>query len=141
MAFLQIFVSQQLLFLFSIRLDTISNVTDCGIGRTDLCLSYVFHHVVIETICHGEIHSKTMLHFWFFHPIFFGIARQSVRAPFRNYFHRAGCSQNSKFNVLSIALISEDICNNGLIHTCQPFITPSLHRSHLNKGCTHPFEM
>ena len=34
MAFLQIFVSQPILFLFS--KDTMSNVTDCGIGRTDL---------------------------------------------------------------------------------------------------------
>ena len=39
MAFLQIFVSQQLLFLFSKHLDTISNVTDCGTGGTDLCSS------------------------------------------------------------------------------------------------------
>ena len=37
MAFLQIFVSQQLLFLFSKHLDTMLNVTDCGPGRTDLC--------------------------------------------------------------------------------------------------------
>ena len=35
-AFLQKFVSQQLLFLFSKHLDTMSNVTDCGTGRTDL---------------------------------------------------------------------------------------------------------
>ena len=41
MAFLQIFVSQQLLFLFSKHLDTMSNVTDCGAGRTDLCLMVV----------------------------------------------------------------------------------------------------
>ena len=38
MAFLQIIVSQQLLFLFSKHLDTMLNVTDCGTGRTDLCL-------------------------------------------------------------------------------------------------------
>ena len=38
MAFLQIFVSQQLLFLFSKNLDKMSNVTDCGISQTDLCL-------------------------------------------------------------------------------------------------------
>ena len=37
MAFLQSFVSQQLLFLFSKHLDTMLNVTDCGTGRTDLC--------------------------------------------------------------------------------------------------------
>ena len=36
MAFLQIFVSQQLLFLFSKHLDTMLNVTDCGTGQTDL---------------------------------------------------------------------------------------------------------
>ena len=36
MTFLQIFVSQQLLFLFSKHLDTMSNVTDCGTGQTDL---------------------------------------------------------------------------------------------------------
>ena len=38
MAFLQIFVSQQLLFLFSKHLDTMSNVTDCVSSQTDLCL-------------------------------------------------------------------------------------------------------
>ena len=37
MAFLQSFVSQQLLFLFSKHLDTMSNATDCGTGLTDLC--------------------------------------------------------------------------------------------------------
>ena len=37
MAFLQIFVSQQLLFLFSKHLDTMSNVTDCDYGQTNLC--------------------------------------------------------------------------------------------------------
>ena len=36
MAFLQSFVSQQLLFLFSKHLDTMSNVTDCVSGQTDL---------------------------------------------------------------------------------------------------------
>ena len=36
MAFLQIFVSQQLLFLFSKRLDTMANVMDCDPGQTDL---------------------------------------------------------------------------------------------------------
>ena len=35
MAFLQIFFSQQLLFLFSKHLDTMLNVTDCWTGRTD----------------------------------------------------------------------------------------------------------
>ena len=34
MAFLQIFVSQQLLFLFSKHLDTMFNVTDCAPGQT-----------------------------------------------------------------------------------------------------------
>ena len=38
MAFLHIFVSQQLLFLFSKHLDTMSNVTDCVSSQTDLCL-------------------------------------------------------------------------------------------------------
>ena len=38
MAFLQIFVSQQLLFLFSKNLDTMPNVTNCGNSQTDLCL-------------------------------------------------------------------------------------------------------
>ena len=38
MAFLQIFVSHQLLFLFSKHLDIMSNVMNCGTGRTDLCL-------------------------------------------------------------------------------------------------------
>ena len=42
MAFLQIFVSQQLLFLFSKHLDTMSNVTDCGTGRTDLWMYSIF---------------------------------------------------------------------------------------------------
>ena len=37
MTLLQNFVSQQLLFLFSKHLDTMSNVTDCGTGQTDLC--------------------------------------------------------------------------------------------------------
>ena len=45
-AFLQIFVSQQFLFLFSKHLDIMSNVTDCGNGQTDICLigmkSYIF---------------------------------------------------------------------------------------------------
>ena len=36
MAFLKIFVSQELLFLLSKHLDTTLNVTDCGTGRTDL---------------------------------------------------------------------------------------------------------
>ena len=36
MAFLQNFVPQQLLFLFSKHLDTMSNLTDCGTGQTDL---------------------------------------------------------------------------------------------------------
>ena len=36
MTFLKIFVSQQLLFLFSKHLDTMSNATDCGTGRIDL---------------------------------------------------------------------------------------------------------
>ena len=36
MAFLQIFISQQLLFLFSKHLDTMLDVMDCGTGRTDL---------------------------------------------------------------------------------------------------------
>ena len=40
MAFFQSFVSQQLLFLFSKHLDTMSNATDCGIGRMDLCLEW-----------------------------------------------------------------------------------------------------
>ena len=31
------FGSQQLLFLFSKHLDTMSNVTDCDPGQTDLC--------------------------------------------------------------------------------------------------------
>ena len=35
-ALLQIFVSQQLLFLFSKHLDTMSKVTDCVPGQTDL---------------------------------------------------------------------------------------------------------
>ena len=38
MAFLQIFVSQQLFFLISKHLDTMSNVTDCAPSKTDLCL-------------------------------------------------------------------------------------------------------
>ena len=42
MAFLEIFVSQHLL-LFSKHLDTMSNVTDCGTGRTDLCITYIIH--------------------------------------------------------------------------------------------------
>ena len=42
MAFLQSFVSQQLLFLFSKHLDIMSNVTDCGTGRTGLWLEYNF---------------------------------------------------------------------------------------------------
>ena len=37
-AFFLSFVSQQLLFLFSKHLDTMSNVTYCGTSRTDLCL-------------------------------------------------------------------------------------------------------
>ena len=37
MAFLKIFVTQQLLFLFSKHLDTMWNVTDCVSGQTDLC--------------------------------------------------------------------------------------------------------
>ena len=36
MAYFQIFVSQQLLFLFSKYLDTMLNVTDCGTSRTYL---------------------------------------------------------------------------------------------------------
>ena len=36
MAFLQIFVSQQLLFLFSKHLDTMLNVTNCVSSQTDL---------------------------------------------------------------------------------------------------------
>ena len=39
MAFLQIFVSQQLLFLFSKRLITLSNVMDCDSGQTNLWIS------------------------------------------------------------------------------------------------------
>ena len=39
-AFLQKFVSQQLLFLFSKHLDTMSNVMDCDPGQTDLCLHW-----------------------------------------------------------------------------------------------------
>ena len=38
-AFLQIFVWQQLLFLFSKRLNTMSNVTDCDPGQTNLWFS------------------------------------------------------------------------------------------------------
>ena len=36
MAFLQTFVSQQLLFLFSKHLDTMSNVKNCVSSQTDL---------------------------------------------------------------------------------------------------------
>ena len=36
MAFLQIFVAQQLFFLFSNHLDTMLNVTDCAPGQTDI---------------------------------------------------------------------------------------------------------
>ena len=39
MAFLQSFVSQQLLFLFSKHLNTMSNATDCVSGRIDLCIT------------------------------------------------------------------------------------------------------
>ena len=39
MAFLQIFDhNNYCFFLFSKHLDTMSNVTDCGYGQTDLCL-------------------------------------------------------------------------------------------------------
>ena len=37
MAFLKLFVSQKLFYLFSKHLDTMLNATDCGTGRTDLC--------------------------------------------------------------------------------------------------------
>ena len=38
-------------------------------------------------------------------------------------------------------LIFEGIKINVYINAALPLITPLLHRSHLNKGCTHPFEM
>ena len=40
MAFLQIFVSQQLFFSFSKHLYTMSNVTDCDPSQTNLCYYY-----------------------------------------------------------------------------------------------------
>ena len=48
MTFLQIFVSQQLLFLFSKHLDTMSNVTNCGTSRTDLWFSFVMEVSIIK---------------------------------------------------------------------------------------------
>ena len=41
-AFLEILVSHELLFLFLKHLDTMSNLTDCGTGRTDLCQKDIY---------------------------------------------------------------------------------------------------
>ena len=49
MAFLQTFVSEQLLFLFSKHLDTMSNVTDCDYGQTNLWSKLLMILVLIFT--------------------------------------------------------------------------------------------
>ena len=56
---MQIFVSQQLLFLFSKHLDAMSNVTDYGTGSTDLCLglSLLYPYRIHIGMLHYYIHT------------------------------------------------------------------------------------
>ena len=57
-------ISQQLLFLFSKHLDTMSNVTDCGTGRTDLC-GYESCRFQIQMSESESIHSFSAFLFFF----------------------------------------------------------------------------
>ena len=52
MAFLQIFFSQQLLFLFSKHLDTMLNVTDCWTGRTDFWFLFLIKFCLFSWFQH-----------------------------------------------------------------------------------------
>ena len=58
MVFLQIFVSQQLLFSFSKNLDTMSNVTDWVTGRTDLWVVWFFNW---NTMCYNFTEAGNIL--------------------------------------------------------------------------------
>ena len=65
MAFLQILVSQQLLFLFSIHLDTMSNVMDCAPGKTDLwCKSYELSNQKIYHFHNLGLSTYAIIHIW-----------------------------------------------------------------------------
>ena len=64
MAFLLSFISQQLLFLFSKHLDTMSNVTYCRTDRTDLWLKEAEIDEQNEKFAKGEANFEEELEPW-----------------------------------------------------------------------------
>ena len=106
MAFLKRFVSQQLLFLFSKHLDTMLNVTDCGIGRTDLWLYWdfwVMKTIIYEYDHHGAYYHDGIYYKWYNNMYSFMCIDQ------------IGPNKKSFYNYLKKYLLMSILCNLYLL--------------------------